>query len=257
MKNIYFSIMMILGIAFSCCAQNVSPRHFEYGYKMVRLDSSYDSKLNPKLEKYLSKQKNKLDESMNVVIGYCNMPMLSYEPQSPLSNFLTDLLLNKGPQYVADGLSCDVSMLNFGGIRTQLQQGDVTVGNIFSISPFDNFLTVVYIKGSELKKIFNAFTEKKNAPYSGIQMTYQNGRPISVKVQGQPIDNEKVYKLITLNFIAEGGDNLITGVQFEKVENSGVTFRDFLLDEIRKMHAEGKAIQGEIDNRVVIAPTPN
>lgn len=256
MKNIYFSIMMILGIAFSCCAQNVSERHFEYSYQILPVDASYDSKVDPKLSKYLDKQKQMLDERMNVVIGRCDMPMVSYDPQSPLSNFLTDLLLDKGPKRFADDLTCDVALLNFGGIRTQLPQGNVTVGNIYALSPFDNYLVIVYVKGSELKKALNRFTEKKNAPFAGMQISYQNGRPTSMKIQGKPIENERVYKLITLNFISEGGDNLISGIRFEKVEYSGVIFREFLLEEIQKMTDEGKVIHGEVDNRVTIAPSP-
>ena len=226
---------------------------------MIRLTSRYDSKIDPKLQKYVDRQKARLDQEMNVVIGYSDAALSSFVPASPLSNFLTDLLLAKSPDYVADTLfrQCDVSLLNFGGIRSQLPAGDVTVGNVFSISPFENYLTFIEIKGSELRKVFNRFKEKSdNAPFSGAQLVFSSGRPFKILVQGKPLENDRVYRLVTLNFIADGGDNILRDIQFEKKLITNVVFRDFLIQEIKNMTQEGRHIVGKMDDRVIIQPTP-
>lgn len=234
-------------------------QNFQYGYQMIRLTSQYDSKIDPKLQKYVDRQKARLDQEMSAVIGYSDATLSSFVPASPLSNFLTDLLLAKSPGYVADTLfrQCEVSLLNFGGIRSQLPAGDVTVGNIFSISPFENYLTFIEIKGSELRKMFNRFREKSdNAPFAGAQLTFSAGRPSKILVQDKPLENDRVYRLVTLNFIADGGDNILRDIQFEKKIITNVVFRDFLIQEIRNMTQEGRHIVGKMDNRVVIQPTP-
>ena len=64
---------------------------------------------------------------MNVVIGRTDMAMVNFKPASPLSNFLTDLLLENGPQKVEPAAVCDFAMLNFGGIRAQLPEGKVSL----------------------------------------------------------------------------------------------------------------------------------
>lgn len=221
---------------------------------MVRLDSSLDAKANPKLVKFVDKKKSKLDKNMNVVIGRTDMAMVNFKPASPLSNFLTDLLLENGPQKVEPAAVCDFAMLNFGGIRAQLPEGNVTVGNIYALSPFDNYLVLIDVKGSELRKALMKFTDKFSAPMAGIKMVYRNGRPVKILIGGEPLSDTKTYRMITLNFIAEGGDNLLRDVHYERVVNSNVIFRDFLLEEIQKMTREGKVIHCELDDRVVIEP---
>lgn len=254
MNRFFVTISLILGIACIGYAQN-----FQYGYQMVRMTSQYDSKIDPKLQKYVDRQKARLEMEMNVVIGYCDATLASFVPASPLSNFLTDILLAKSPDYVADTIfrQCDVSLLNFGGIRSQLPAGEVTVGNIFSLSPFENYLTFIEIKGSELRKMFNRFKEKSNnAPFSGAQLTFSQGRPYRILVQGKPLMDDRVYRLVTLNFIADGGDNILRDIQFEKKITTEVVFRDFLIQEIKNMNQEGRHIVGKMDDRVVIQPTP-
>ena len=132
--------IIILSITVCGYAQNVSKPKYQYQYKMVRLDSTYDAKIDPKLAKYVEKKRHKMEKRMEVVIARTDAELESFAPESPLSNFLTDLLLNEASQYTKDTAfdNLDVSMLNFGGIRTSMPAGNVTVGDIYRISPFDN-----------------------------------------------------------------------------------------------------------------------
>lgn len=232
-------LLIVLGITSACYAQN---RSYKYRYKMVRLDSTYDSKLDPELSKYLVRHKARLDKKMSEVIGYCAVTMNVAAPQSPLSDLLTEWMLKDGPAAINQP-PCDLSILNFGGIRTNLQAGDVTVGDMFRISPFDNYLTVVSIKGSELKKAVYRFRlDKLMAATAGMQVFYKNNTPYRIVIQNEDIEDEKIYRLITLNFIADGGDHILSDIHFEKKEYSMVVFRDFLIDEVKKMTKEGKSV---------------
>ena len=56
--------------------------------------------------------------------------------------------------------------------------------------------------------------------------------------------------------IADGGDNILRDIQFEKKITTEVVFRDFLIREIKNMSQEGRHIVGKMDDRVVIQPTP-
>ena len=61
-------------------------------------------------------------------------------------------------------------------------------------------------------------------------------------VQDKEIQDDAVYRFITLNFIAEGGDNILSDVKFESMEYSTLVFRDFIIDEIKKITKEGKSV---------------
>lgn len=243
--------IIILGITAFGYAQNVSAPKYKYQYEMVRLDSTYDAKIDPKLAKYVEKKRHKMEKQMQVVIAHSDAELESSAPESPLSNFLTDVLLNEASRYISDTTfdNLDVSMLNFGGIRTSMPAGNVTVGDLYRISPFENYLTFISLKGSELKKVFGRFTDQFNAPYSGVTITYKNNKPAKILVNGNPIVDSRIYKLVTLNFIADGGDRLLEGIQYEKIEYTNVIFRDFLIAELKAMTARGETVTGKKDGR--------
>jgi len=249
LKSLSFCI--ILGITTFGYAQNVSRPKYQYKYEMIRLDSTYDAKIDPKLAKYVDKKRRQMEKQMQVVVAHTDAELESFAPESPLSNFLTDLLLNEASHYIKDTAfdNLDMSMLNFGGIRTSMPAGNVTVGDIFAISPFDNYVTFIALKGSELRKALEKFTDKFNAPYAGVTIIYKNNHPAQILVGGNPIDDNRLYKLVTVDFIAEGGDHLIEGIQFEKMELTTVTLRDFLITELKAMTGRGEKVTGKKDGR--------
>ena len=247
-------LYIILSITVYGYAQNVSGQNHRYSYQMITLDSTYDAKINPKLAKYVDKKRNKIESQMQVVVAHSDEELESYPPESPLSNFLTDFLLENSPKYIKDTTfhNLDLSMLNFGGIRVPMPAGDVTVGDLFRITPFDNYLVFVLLKGRELRKSLEKFNNIFNAPYSGMTIVYQNNVPAQIRVQGKPLDDNRIYKLVTLNFISEGGDHLLENIQYERVEYTDVTFRDFLIAELKAMTARGEKVKGQKDGRAVM-----
>ena len=246
-----FVTCIILSMTAFGYAQNVSAPKYQYRYKMVRIDSTYDSKVDPKLAKYVEKKRRQMEKQMQVVVAHTDAELESFAPESPLSNFLTDILLNEASKYVKDTTfdNLDLSMLNFGGIRTSMPKGDVTIGDLYRITPFDNYLTFIVLKGSELRKALGRFTDQFNAPYSGATLVYTNNKPSQILVQGNPIDDNRLYKLVTLNFISDGGDHLLENIQFEKIEYTTMTFREFLVAELKAMTARGETVTGKKDGR--------
>lgn len=235
--------MILLGITLASYAQNHS---YKYKYRMVRLDSTYDAKLDPGLVKYLERHKARLDKKMDEVIGHCDLTMNVASPKSPLSDLLTGLLWKDGPAAIKQE-ACDLSILNFGGIRTNLQAGDVTVGDIFKISPFDNYLVVITIQGSELRTVVNRFRlDALKAASAGMEISYKNNVPDKIMIQGKELQDDAMYRLITLNFIAEGGDNILSGAKYENVDYSMLIFRDFLIDEVKKISKSGKSLSAAL-----------
>lgn len=246
-----FVTYIILSITVFGYAQNVSAPKYEFQYRVVLLDSTYDAKVNPKLAKYVEKKRHKMEKQMQMVIAHSDVELESYAPESPLSNFLTDILLNESSKYIKDTTfdNLDVSMLNFGGIRTSMPAGDVTVGDLFRITPFENYLTFIVLKGSELRKALGRFNNIFNAPYSGATIVYKNNKAVKITVQGKPIDDNRMYKFVTLNFIADDGDDLLKDIQYEKIEYTTVTFRNFLIAELKAMTARGEKVTGRKDGR--------
>src|SRR5690606_13166251 len=77
-----------------------------------------------------------LERDMKRVISKSEVNLVKQKPESGLTNLLADLLLNEGQKYVEENklqINPEVSFFNYGGIRTSLPKGEITVGNIFEL----------------------------------------------------------------------------------------------------------------------------
>ena len=72
---------------------------------------------------------------------------------------------------------------------------------------------------------------------------------MEITVQGNPIDDNRLYTLVTVDFISEGGDHLLENIQYERVEKTATTLRDFLITELKAMNARGEKVVGKKDGR--------
>lgn len=130
--------------------------------------------------------------------------------QTNLGTLLTDAMRK------ASG--ADVAITNGGGIRASIPAGKITVGQIMTVLPFGNQMTVIKVTGKDLVDAltFGVSEYPKTAgkfPHvSGISFELVEGKDgvanavKNVKVAGKDIDLEKVYTLATNDFMAVGGD---------------------------------------------------
>ena len=253
-KNCTFLLLICCFYSF----MNAQNNNYQYQYEIVKMDSTFEKDVDLTLETYMAHLKIEKDKLMNKTIGYSKDLLKSFAPMSPLSNLLVDILFKWGNDYLLSKKmpEADLALLNFGGIRAALPQGKITVGDIYQIAPFDNTVTIVLVKGNELKKMFNTFTEKRNAPMANVQTIYQNGKLLHYTINGALLDHEKIYTLITINFLAQGGDYFLSNVIFESVIDFDKQLRDVYIEEIQKKHTQGIEIEAVKDDRVFIRSTP-
>jgi 2',3'-cyclic-nucleotide 2'-phosphodiesterase (5'-nucleotidase family) len=253
-KNFLCTVILFISV-FCIFAQNEG---YNYQYEVVKIDSVFDKNVDLTVETYINYLKHEKDKKMDQIIGVSKEGLTSFSPMSSLSNLLVDMLFEWGNDYLSSKkiAQADLALLNFGGIRAALPQGNITVGDIYQIAPFDNTVAFVFVKGSELKKMFAGFTEKRNAPLANVQTTYRTGRLTSCTIGGTLIENNKIYTLVTINFLALGGDGFLEQIDFESSLYLDKPVRDVFIEEIQKKTARGIEIEKVRDNRVMILPTP-
>ena len=254
-KTFLAALLLIFGFWICLNAQN---NRFNYEYESVKIDSTFDKDADLTIETYISHLKKDKDKVMERPVGVSAALLRSFSPASPLSNLLVDILFEWGNEYMLSKKmpKPDLALLNFGGIRATLPQGKITVGDIYEILPYDNTVAFVSLKGSELAKMFAGFSEKSNAPLANVQTIYQNGRLLSFTVGGASLDENKTYVIVTVNFLAQGGDGFLNEVKIESVVDINMQVRDVVLEEIRKKTAQGIEIKELTDDRVIIKSTP-
>ena len=188
--------------------------------------------------------------SVKEVIGYSEKEMLRYRPQCELSNWFTDFLRHKTAELTERKV--DVAIYNFGGIRTDMPQGPITVDDIMSMFPFRNSLCYVALKGADLRAIFEYLAQTQMQAVSGVQLVIRDHKLESVKVGGEPLDDKKTYGVATINFLLTGGDGLFIAKNALELIDSGVYVKDAIIPYIQRLTRESTAIEGKLDDRVVI-----
>ena len=188
--------------------------------------------------------------SVKEVIGYSEKEMLRYRPQCELSNWFTDFLRRKTAELTERRV--DVAIYNYGGIRTDMPQGPITVDDIMSMFPFRNTLCYVALKGADLCAIFEYLAQTQMQAVSGVQLVVRDRKLESVKVGGEPLDDKKTYGVATINFLLTGGDGLFIAKNALELIDSGVYVKDALIPYIQRLTRESTPVKGELDDRVVI-----
>ncbi len=199
---------------------------------------------------YYLPYKGKLEAEMNRVIGFADHALTkSRDAESLVGNFFTDALLWKGQQLDPE---VQVSFATKGGIRSELKAGDISVGNIFELMPFENAVTIVTLSGKDMLRLADFIAKTSGQPASGIQLLIEHGQVKEFLVQGQPIDPTASYKLVTYDYLANGGDYVTFLDQVIARKDYTQRVRETLMEYVSTQTKQGKHIQAKIDGRVRI-----
>lgn len=214
----------------------------------------YDAEEQGKaMSDFIAPYRDRLESQMSTIIGYAPATMTRTRPQSLLGNFTADALLQMGGEFYNHPM--DMAIMNIGGMRSDLDKGDVTLGTMYRIYPFENTLSVLEIKGSHLEKAIKSMAGKKLEATAGAQITLEtkNDRTqaTDIKVGGNPIDPERTYYVATIDYLAEGNDGLTALTYADKYTNSGMMLRDVMTTWIKELTKKGLQVESELDNRVI------
>lgn len=196
--------------------------------------------------------------------------------ESPLANVLADAFLKTARAAASSkGHGVDFALINTGGIRTDLAAGKVTYGDLFRVLPFNNravllgdftskqVLEILQASASQCGRTGSLMGSGFRARYTRTCVTPEGGGeefPSDVKIlsteteSGEPItpDSQRMYKIVTLDFLASGGDNYKVLSQVPLLADLGV-MRELLVDEFLKRPFTWA---GDVDGRwVKVIPT--
>jgi|SRR5688572_1093474 len=121
--------------------------------------------------------------------------------ETPIGNFAADVLREAG--------GADVGIVNTGGIRAPIPKGPVTVADIYSTFPFDNTIVVVPMRGEDLRRLLDFVASRVGksdfAQVSGVTFDISGDYASDIRVGGTPLENGRIYRVATIDFLYEGG----------------------------------------------------
>ena len=201
------------------------------------------------MEGLIAPYKTEKEKSMNVVIGQSAETIEVGKPESKLTNLIADILLTEARKYIAD---VDMAVTNIGGIRRPLFKGDITIGDVFEILPFDNALLVFEYKGEDLLALADAIATKGGESVSGMTLVINNGKAENVMLNGEPIDSAKVYKVITTDYLSWGNDQLEPLANYINSIPLNMMMRDAMFDYVTCASINNEKISSKLDKRITI-----
>jgi len=151
-----------------------------------------------------------------------------------------------------------IGFMNAGGIRKDLESGEggvVTFGQAQAVLPFGNTLVVMDLTGAQLRTLLEQQWDRPASSgasilavsgslaydWDGTQPPGRRVVPGSVKVDGVPLADDKVYRVVANNFLAGGGDNFPAFAQGTRRADTGVRDLDALVAYLQKHPEMGAA----------------
>ncbi|MEC5342295.1 bifunctional UDP-sugar hydrolase/5'-nucleotidase UshA [Brenneria populi] len=150
--------------------------------------------------------------------------------------------------------NADFAVMSGGGIRDSIEPGDITYKDVLKVQPFANTLVYVDMKGSEVEKYLAVVANKVvdsggYAQLLNVSLTADGKGVQDVKIKGEPLQADKVYRMSTLNFNAMGGDAYPRIDSLPGYVNTGFIDADVLKQYIEKhspLDAKAYEPKGEI-----------
>ncbi|MEL7149484.1 MAG: bifunctional metallophosphatase/5'-nucleotidase [Pseudomonadota bacterium] len=174
--------------------------------------------------------------------------------ECPMGNIITDAMLDR----VKDQ-GIEIAIQNGGGIRASIDAGPITKGEVLTVLPFQNTLSTFQVSGATIvAALENGVSQLEDGAgrfpqVSGISYTFdpssEPGSRISdVMVGGAPIEMDKMYGVVSNNYLRNGGDGYDMFVNAENAYDFGPDLAD--------VTAEYMAAQGPVtpftDGRITI-----
>ncbi|HGE8481579.1 TPA: bifunctional UDP-sugar hydrolase/5'-nucleotidase UshA [Serratia marcescens] len=163
---------------------------------------------DPAMMKLLTPFQEKGKEQLSVKIGSVNGKL---EGDRSKVRFVQTNLARVMLAAQRERADADFAVMSGGGVRDSIESGDITYKNVLKVQPFGNTLVHVDMKGREVEQYLAVVANMK--PDSGAYAQFANvslvadGKGVSeVKINGQPLQVDKTYRMATLNFNALGGD---------------------------------------------------
>lgn len=176
-----------------------------------------------------------------------------------MGNLVADAMLDR----VKDQ-GVQVAIQNGGGLRASIDAGEVTMGEVLTVLPFQNTLSTFELKGAGiLAALENGVSQVEEgagrfSQVAGLKYGFDKSKPAGERVfdvmvqEGDafvPLDPEKVYGVVSNNYMRGGGDG------YAVFETDGINAYDFgpdLADVVAEYLAAKNGYTPYTDNRITV-----
>jgi 5'-nucleotidase / UDP-sugar diphosphatase len=177
--------------------------------------------------------------------------------ECPMGNLIADAMLDR---VKAQGVQ--IAIQNGGGVRASIDGGQVTMGEVLTVLPFQNTLSTFQAKGATvLAALENGVSQVEEGggrfpQVAGIKFAFDPAKPAGERIsevmvaEGDafvPLDPEKVYGLVSNNYVRTGGDGYKV---FDTDSSNAYDFGPDLADVTAEYLAKSNGYTPYVDGRI-------
>ncbi|MDR0383425.1 MAG: 5'-nucleotidase C-terminal domain-containing protein [Spirochaetaceae bacterium] len=206
-----------------------------FDWKPVAIDETLglqpDAEVAAMLESYIERADESLKETLGEASGeFVFGNRLPRYGETAIGNMICDATVwffeNEYNQHL------DFALHNGGSIRAGLSAGAVTWEQVLYSLPFENYLFIVSLKGSDVIELFDFIASipqgsggfpqfSKEVRYT-LDLTSGNGTITNLTIGGAPVDPDRMYRLCTDGYMLGGGDGYVALTRSEDPFNTSL-----------------------------------
>jgi 5'-nucleotidase len=239
------------GTAFSDVDIEIDPQTKDIVSKRAEIVTTFQEGIDPdpEIAEMLTNYEATVEPIVNEVIGTTSADLTALRNdngESAMGNLVADAQRH--------AMKTDIALMNPGGIRADLDKGDITWGEVYTVQPFNNDLVKMTMTGQQIRDVLNQQwgTNTTMLQISGFTYTWDGRQPAGQRVisiqmpDGSEMDPEETYTVTANSFLAGGGDGFTV---FTKAQNKevGPVDLDALVEYIR---AQSQPFSYLIENRI-------
>ena len=212
-------IILLFGFLYSCSSRVIYYKEDSNLplYNSIQSTNSIDSIIKP--------YKDSMEQEMNEVLAISDYDFIAKRPSSNLMNWVSGVLYTNVLRKVKlDAPS--FCLLNFGSLRSTINKGNVTRGDIFKLMPFDNQVVVVQLPTSIIPEIEAYIIKSGGEPIANARMSNNK-----LSINHFSSDKNKYFYVITSDYLLNGGDHMTFFQKNIKGIDPNILLRDALIEE--------------------------
>ena len=245
MRRFSIVLLALAGCAGARPAPDGTPGPLAASYDTVDAEDPVDAGVVGVVAPYAALLRVTMDE----VVAVAAFEITKGGMESTLGNLASDAMLAEANRVLAeaDEPLADFAVGNAGGLRVPLPAGPITVGHVYELMPFENFLVVQQHTAEQVDSLAQQLARAGGEPVAGISFAITpDGRAQNVEVGGQPLDPARTYRVATHNYLAYGGGDMPALWEPGVRRELPLTLRQAFLDYFRRLGTLAPARDGRI-----------
>lgn len=230
------SCIVIYTTLHSCKEQSsYAPERIKSEIIPISQNTTADQEITAIIKPY----KDAIQTEMDSVLAYA--PQSHTKKDSKLNTAIGNMMADAVFEMTAPvfkkraGYPFNAVLLNYGGIRSTLNKGDITTRTAYELMPFENEVVVVELSGKQIMQMLDYLKNGTAHPISGMEITLTTEGDIKkALIQGQSIAEDETYFIATNDYLKNGGDGMDFFANPVSVLTLDYKIRNVLIDYFKK-----------------------